>query len=94
MREDKKSKRKEVIYQSKEAKEKELQGIEKMLVAANIQISENITEIIFRLNQKFGEYHTLDMLANSEQLIQKCADETEEILVREVVDRWKRIKNE
>lgn len=93
VREDKKSKRKEVIYQSKEAKEKELQGIEKMLVAANIQISENIAEIIFRLNQKFGEYHTLDMLANSEQLMQKCEGETEEILIAEFVNMCENMKN-
>ena len=39
-----------------------------MLVSASVPVNEKLIKAIFRLNQKFGEYHTLDMLSDSEQI--------------------------
>lgn len=89
VREDKITKRAEVIYQSKSAEEREFAGIEKMLVSAGIPVSEKLIKAVFRLNQKFGEYHTLDMLSDAEQLMKKCRDKREEALVKDFCSLWR-----
>lgn len=90
VREDKITKRAEVIYQSRGAKERELAGIEKMLVSADVQTSEKLVKAVFRLNQKFGEYHTLDMLSDTEQLMKKCRDKRDEALVKDFISLWRK----
>ncbi len=89
VREDKVTKRAEVIYQSKVAEERELSGIEKMLVSAEVPISDKLIKAVFRLNQKFGEYHTIDMLSDTEQLMKKCRDRREEALVKDFCSLWR-----
>ena len=90
VREDKITKRAEVIYQSRIAEERELAGIEKMLASAEISISEMLVKAVFRLNQRVGEYHTLDMLTDEEQLLKKCRDKRDEALVKDFISLWKR----
>lgn len=90
VREDKITRWAEVIYQSRESEEREFAGIEKMLVSADIQVSEKLIKAVFRLNQKFGEYHTLDMLSDSEQLTQKCRDRRDEALVKDFISLWRK----
>ena len=90
VREDKITKRAEVIYQSKGAEERELAGIEKMLLSSEVQISEKLVKAVFRLNQKFGEYHTLDMLADEEILMGKCRDKRDEALVKDYINLWRK----
>ena len=90
VREDKITKRAEVIYQSRIAEERELAGIEKMLTSAEVSISEKLVKAVFRLNQRFGEYHTLDMLADEEQLLKKCRDKRDEALVKDFISLWKK----
>ena len=90
VQEDKITKRAEVIYQSNPAEEREKAGIERMLVTANIPASEKLTKAVFRLNQKFGEYHTLDMLSDTEQLMKKCRDKRDEALVKEFISLWRK----
>ncbi len=77
--------RSETIYQSKEAEERELSGIEKMLAASSIPQNNKLVKAVFRLNQKFGEYHTMEMLADIEQLMEKCSDKREEALVKDFI---------
>lgn len=91
VREDKITKRAEVIYQSRIAEERELAGIEKMLESAEISRSEMLVKTVFRLNQRFGEYHTLDMLTDEEQLLKKCRDKRDEILVKDFISLWKKL---
>ena len=91
VREDKITKRAEVIYQSRIAEERELAGIEKMLTSAEVSISEKMVKAVFRLNQRFGEYHTLDMLTDEEQLLKKCRDKRDEILVKDFISLWKKM---
>lgn len=55
VREDKITKRSEVIYQSMAAEKRELSGIEKMLMSASVPVNEKLIKAIFRLNVKFGE---------------------------------------
>ena len=90
VREDKITKRAEVIYQSKGAEERELAGIEKMLLSSEVQISEKLVKAVFRLNQKYGEYHTLDMLADEEKLMGKCRDKRDEALVKDYINLWRK----
>lgn len=90
VREDKLTKRLEVIYQSRSAEEREMSGIEKMFLAENVQLNDKLKNTIFRLNQRFGEYHTLDMLADFERLVAKCTDKRDEILVQEFISLWKK----
>ena len=89
IREDKITKRAEVIYQSSQAQDREMAGIEKMLSTADILTTDKLVKTIFRLNQKFGEYHTIDMLSDTEQLIVKCRNKREEALVKDFVSLWK-----
>lgn len=90
VRENKDTKQKEVIYQSVEAEKRETSGIEKMLIAAGIQADEKLIKFIFRLNKKFGMYHTVDMLNDSETLFRKCADKREKNLVADFLALWER----
>lgn len=78
VREDKMTKWAEVIYQRRGAEERELAGIEKMLASPEISISEKLVKAVFDLNQKFGEYHSLDMLSDTEKLMKKCRDKRDE----------------
>lgn len=90
VREDKVTKHSEVIYQSNSAKEREIEGIEKMLISNEIAVNSSLVKAIFRLNQKFGEYHTIDMLSNSEQLLEKCRDKRDEALVKDFLRQWEK----
>ena len=90
VREDKITKRAEVIYQSRIAEERELAGIEKMLASAEVSISEKLVKAVFLMNQRFGEYHTLDMLTDEEQLLKKCRDKRDEDLVKDFISLWKK----
>ncbi len=89
VREDKITKQAEVIYQSNSATEREKTGIERMLLAAKIPTNEKLIKSVFRLNQKFGEYHTADMLSDSEQLMKKCRNKRDEALVKDFISLWK-----
>lgn len=89
VREDKITKRSQVIYQSNTAKEREMAGIEKMLTSNEIAANSDFVKAIFRLNERFGEYHTMDMLSNSEQLLGKCRDKRDEALVKDFLMQWK-----
>lgn len=81
IREDKDTKRAEVIYQSVEAAQREQAGIEKMFAAAGIQADEKLKNTVLRLNKQFGIYHTVDMLNDRETLLGKCSDEKAKNLV-------------
>lgn len=83
VREEKSTKRAEVIYQSMEAQKREQDGIEKMLVAANMQADENLIKAVQRLNRNFGIYHTMDMLSDRKTLLGKCIDKREKAIVEE-----------
>lgn len=72
VREDKATKRAEVIYQSEQAALREKQGIEKMFASSGIEPEEKIVRYIMKLNVRFGKYHILDMLSDTEQLMKKC----------------------
>ena len=89
VREDKITKRAEVIYWSNPAMEREMAGIERMLAATDIPANEKLIKSVFRLNQKFGEYHTLEMLSDTEQLMKKCKGKREEVLVKDFISLWK-----
>lgn len=89
VREDKQSKEKEVIYLSEQAELREKTGIVKMLSGAGIEADEKLLKAILRLNVKFGEYHTIDMLFDTEQLIAKCKDKRAKALVKDFLSLWK-----
>ncbi len=93
VRENKDTKHKEVIYQSMEAEQREKSGIEKMLVAAGIQVDKKLINLVLRLNKKFGIYHTVDMLNKSEALLGKCADKREKNLVKDFLVLWEEKEN-
>jgi len=89
VREDKKSKEKEVVYLSEQAELREMSGITKMLTGAGMEADSELLKYILRLNVKFGEYHTLDMLSDTEQLMKKCRDKREEALVKDFISLWR-----
>lgn len=89
VREDKQTKCSEVIYQSRESQERELAGIEKMITDIRNPMDEKLTRTILCLNQKFGEYHTLDMLSNEEELKEKCRNREDEVLVNKFIELWR-----
>ena len=93
VRENKDTKHKEVIYQSREAEQREQAGIEKMLVATGIRADGKIIKSILRLNRKFSIYHTADMLNDSEALLGKCTDKREESLVSDFLALWEEKRN-
>lgn len=90
IREDKKTKKKDVIYLSEQAELREKSGIIKMLEAAGIYADEELLKYIFRLNIRFGEYHTLDMLSDEKLLMNKCKNKRDEVLVKEFLNIWKK----
>ena len=90
VREDKITKQAEVIYQSEQASLREKSGIEKMLYAVRIEPEEKLVRYIMKLNVKFGEYHTLDMLSDTEQLMKKCRDKRDEALVKDFISLWRK----
>ena len=90
VREDKITKRSEVIYQSTSAKERERVGIEKMLVSAGVEENTKLVKAVFRLNQRFGVYHTIEMLSDSDVLMKKCRDKRDEALVKHFISLWRR----
>lgn len=93
VREDKITKQAEVIYQSEQAVLREKQGIEKMLVANGVEPGEKIVRYIMKLNVKFGVYHTLDMLSDTEKLMEKCRDKRDETLVKDFISLWRQSKD-
>ena len=90
VREDKITKRSEVIYQSTSAEERERVGIEKMLVSAGVEENTKLVKAVFRLNQRFGVYHTIEMLSDSDVLMKKCRDKRDEALVKHFISLWRR----
>ena len=90
VREDKRSKEKEVVYLSEQAELREKSGIIKMLEEAGIDTDGKLLKFILRLNVRFGEYHTLDMLSDTETLMRKCRDKRDEALVKEFISLWRR----
>lgn len=93
VREEKETKRPEIIYQSLEAEQREQEGIEKMLAAAGIWVDDKLIQSILRLNKKFGIYHTADMLNDSEALLGECTDKREESLVSDFLALWEKKRN-
>lgn len=81
VREDKITKKAEVIYQSSEAECRERSGIEKMLAAAGISSDDKLVTEIIKVNLKFGKYHVLEELADREGMLSKCGDKREEAIV-------------
>lgn len=90
VREEKDTKRAEVIYQSMGAEQREQAGIEKMLAAAGIHADEKLIRSVLRLNKKFGRYHTLDLLNDSKTLLKKCTDKREKNLVMDFLASWEK----
>lgn len=93
VREEKATKKSEVIYQSKQASVHELGGIEKMLQAAELPYTEKLLKMILRLNIQFGKYHTIDMLNDTEALIRQCTNPREKNLVADFFVLWKAVNN-
>ena len=90
VREEKVSKRAEVIYQNREAENRELSGICKMLESSDITAEDKLVKAIYRLNVKFGCYHTLDMLKDTDTLHQNRNDKREKALVAAFVKEAKK----
>lgn len=90
IREDKQTKEKETIYISEQTALREETGVKKMFADAGMELNEKLLKYILRLNIKFGEYHTLDMLSDTEQLIRKCRNKREEALVNSFITLWKK----
>lgn len=93
VREEKDTKRAEVIYQSMDAERREWIGIEKMFLIAGIHTDEKLIKSVLRLNKKFGRYHTLDMLNDRESLLEKCTDKREKNLVMDFLALWEKKEN-
>ncbi len=66
-----------------------MSGITKMLTEAGVETDSELLKYILRLNVKFGEYHTLDMLSDTEQLMQKCRDKRDEALIKDFISLWR-----
>lgn len=93
VRENKDTKRAEVIYQSMDAEQREQAGIGKMFAAAGIHADERLIKSVLRLNKKFGRYHTLDLLNDSKALLEKCTDKREKALVSDFLALWEERRN-
>lgn len=93
VRENKDTKRTEVIYQSLDAEQREQNGIGKMLAAAGIHADEKLVKSVLRLNKKFGIYHTMDMLSDGAGLLVKCTDKREKALVSDFLALLKERRN-
>ena len=90
VREDKLTNEKKVLYMSAQTEQREKTGIEKMLAEAGKVVDDKLMKAILRLNTKFGEYHTIDMLSDTEQLIKKCRNNREKALVKDFISLWER----
>lgn len=90
VREDKLTNEKKVLYMSAQTEQREKTGIEKMLAEAGKVVDDKLMKAILRLNTKFGEYHTIDMLSDTEQLIKKCRNKREKALVKDFISLWER----
>ncbi len=90
IREDKQSKERETIYLSEQAQLRERSGIIKMFAAAGKEMDEDLLKMVQRLNVKFGEYHTFDMLSDTVQLRGKCRNKREEALVGDFIRLWEK----
>lgn len=93
VREEKATKKAEVIYQSKLTSARELDGIKKMLEAAGLNYTEKLLKMILRLNIKFGKYHSIDMLNDTEALSRQCSNPREQNLVTDFLKLWEIEKN-
>lgn len=82
IREDKLTKRRETIYQSNDAENRERIGIEKMLIAEGIEIDDKLIDEIIKVNLKFGKYHSLQELKKQSVMLAKCEDKREKALVK------------
>lgn len=89
VREDKRSKEKEVIYISEQAELKEKSGIIKMLEGVGIEANDELLKYILCLNVKFGEYHTTDMLSDTQKLMKKCRNKRDEVIVKDFISLWR-----
>lgn len=88
VQEDKQSKEKEVIYLSEQAELREIDGITKMLISADMETDDKLIKYILRLNVRFGKYHTLDMLTDTEQLWMECRNKRDKALVKHFIALW------
>lgn len=61
-----------------------------MLRDSGIEADSELLKYILRLNAKFGVYHTLDMLLDVTQLMEKCRNKREEALVKDFIDLWRK----
>ncbi len=68
IRENKFSQRREIIYRSEKASERELQGIRRMLDNNDILADDKLVDEIYNINTMFGKFHTFDELINIENL--------------------------
>ena len=91
VREDKGTRRAEVIYWSRSAQDREKAGIEKILLGAGIAVREALVSTILRLNTIFGKYHTLEMLADRDSLLDQCGNEQDEVVVNRFLEEWGKI---
>ena len=88
VREDKITKRSEVVFQSSEAEYRERSGIEGMLAAAGVIPDDKLVTEIIKVNLKFGKYHVLEELADREGMLSKCRNKREMALVASMYGAW------
>lgn len=85
VRENKTTKKSEVIYQSEKSVLREKYGIEKMLISNGIKPTEKLVRYIIKLNTKYGEFHTWEMLSDKEGLISKCMNKRDQTFVKDFI---------
>lgn len=85
IRENKTTKETEVIYQSEQSVLREKYGIQKMLISNGIKPTEKLVRYIIKLNTKYGEFHTWEMLSDKEGLISKCMNKRDEIFIKDFI---------
>ena len=56
-------------------------------------VREELLKMILRLNIKFGKYHTIDMLNDSETLSNQCRNPRDKNLVNDFLKLWEESKN-
>lgn len=64
-----------------------------MFKASGIKENTKLIKAIFRLNQRFGVYHTIQMLSDFDALMEKCRDKRDEALVKDFISLWRRSKD-
>ena len=92
IREDKKTKRRQVIYQSKNAELREYAGIQKMLEINGIRAEEELVTAILALNQQFGEFCAIDLLTDIGELEKKCYDKKDRLSIKKFESLWENRK--